>query len=81
MKEFMILIIMFFADPTHNGNDSVSIYTHNGKPLSFKTADSCHKWIWSDLDNLKAYAKTVYPEAVAVKEIVCVKKPVNKMSL
>ena len=74
MKEMMIFIVMFFADPMHNGEDSVSIHTYDGKPLYFTDVDKCQEWIWKDLDNLKAYAKTVYPEAVAVKEILCVYK-------
>ena len=74
MKEMIILIVMFFADPMHKGNDSVSINTFQGKPLVFTDVEKCQEWIWKDLENLKAYAKTVYPEAVAVKEIQCVYK-------
>ena len=74
MKPMIILIVMFFADPMHKGQDSDSIETYQGKPLVFTDADKCQEWIWKDLDNLKAYAKTVYPEAVAVKEILCVYK-------
>ncbi len=74
MKEMIILITMFFADPSYAGKDSVSIHTYNGKPLVFTDVDKCEKWIWNDLDNLKAYGKSVYPEAVSVKEIHCVYK-------
>jgi hypothetical protein len=74
MKEFIILIIMFFADPMYKGKDSVSIKSYQDKPLVFDSLDTCEKWIWDDLENLKAYAKSVYPEAVAVKSIICVKK-------
>ena len=74
MKEFIILIIMFFADPMYKGKDSVSIKSYQDKPLVFDSLDTCEKWVWDDLENLKAYAKSVYPEAVAVKSIVCVKK-------
>ena len=74
MKEFIILIIMFFADPMYKGKDSVSIKSYQGKPLAFSSLDKCEKWVWNDLENLKAYAKSVYPEAVAVKSIICVKK-------
>ena len=74
MKEFIILIIMFFADPMYKGKDSVSIKSYQGKPLAFSSLDTCEKWVWNDLENLKAYAKSVYPEAVAVKSIICVKK-------
>ena len=74
MKEFIILIIMFFADPMYKGKDSVSIKSYQDKPLVFDSLDTCEKWIWDDLENFKAYAKSVYPEAVAVKSIICVKK-------
>tara|TARA_Y100000593_G_scaffold49142_1_gene92511 strand:+ start:3091 stop:3330 length:240 start_codon:yes stop_codon:yes gene_type:complete len=74
MKEFIILIIMFFADPMYKGKDSVSIKSYQDKPLVFDSLDTCEKWVWNDLENLKAYAKSVYPEAVAVKSIICVKK-------
>ena len=72
MKEFIILIIMFFADPMYKGKDSVSIKSYQDKPLVFDSLDTCEKWVWDDLENLKAYAKSVYPEAVAVKSIICV---------
>ena len=74
MKPMIILIVMFFADPMHKGQDSVGIETYQGKPLVFYDQEKCAEWIHNDLDNLKAYAKTVYPEAVAVKEIMCVYK-------
>ena len=74
MKEMIILIVMFFSDPMHKGNDSVSINTFQGKPLVFTDVEKCQEWIWNDLENLKKYAKRIYPEAVAVKEIQCVYK-------
>ena len=69
MKEMIILITMFFADPSYTGQDAITIDSYNGRPLIFTDADKCEKWIWNDLDNLKAYAKTIYPNAVAVKKI------------
>ena len=45
MKEMIILITMFFADPSYAGKDSVSIHTYNGKPLVFTDVDKCEKWI------------------------------------
>ena len=74
MKEIIILVVMFFADPMHKGHDSVSINTYGGEPLVFDNIDKCMKWVWKDADNLEAYARTVYPNAVAVKEIRCVYK-------
>ena len=78
MKEFIIVIIMFFADPMYKGQDAISIDSYNGKPLIFSDMDTCEKWVWNGLDGLKAYAKKVYPKAVAVKEIICVDKNFNK---
>ena len=74
MKEMIILITMFFADPLYTGQDAITIDSYNGKPLTFTDADKCEKWIWDDLENLKKYAKRIYPKAVAVKEIQCVYK-------
>ena len=74
MKEMIILITMFFADPMYSGKDAITIDSYNGRPLIFTDADKCEKWIWNDLDNLKAYAKTIYPNAVAIKKIQCVYK-------
>ena len=74
MKEMIILITMFFADPFYTGQDAITIDSYNGKPLTFTNADKCEKWIWDDLENLKKYAKRIYPKAVAVKEIQCVYK-------
>ena len=78
MKEIIILITMFFTDPSYKGVDSVSIHTCNGKSLIFSDMDTCENWIWNDLDGLKAYARRVYPEAAAVKEIICVDKNSKK---
>ena len=70
MKVLVILIVMFFPDPTYSGKDSVRIHTHNGKPLYFTN----EKWILNDIDNLKIYAKTIFPEAITIKQIMCVNK-------
>ena len=32
------------------------------------------EWVWNDLENLKEYGLAVYPDAVAVKSIMCVHK-------
>ena len=39
MKEIIILVVMFFADPMRQGNDSVSINTYGGEPLVFDNMD------------------------------------------
>ena len=65
---------MCIRDRSYTGQDAITIDSYNGRPLIFTDADKCEKWIWNDLDNLKAYAKTIYPNAVAVKKIQCVYK-------
>tara|TARA_Y100001963_G_scaffold79392_1_gene110185 strand:+ start:3946 stop:4170 length:225 start_codon:yes stop_codon:yes gene_type:complete len=72
MKELVILIVMFFPDPLHTGPDAITINSFNGTPLVFNTEDDCEEWIWGDLENLKAYGLSQYPEAVSVKSISCV---------
>ena len=72
MKELLILVVLFFPDPHYTGEDSVLIRTFNGIPLVFNTEKDCHAWIWKDLEGLKRHALSVYPNAVSVKEILCV---------
>ena len=38
MKEMIILITMFFADPLYTGQDAITIDSYNGKPLIFTNA-------------------------------------------
>ncbi len=73
MKELVILIVMMFPEYGVYP-DSVSVSHFEGKPLVFTNADKCEEWIWNDLENLKKYGHAIYPEAVAVKEIMCVYK-------
>ncbi len=74
MKEFMIVIVMFFADPMYKGNDAFEITQRYGKPLVFKNIDECNKSIFENLEQLKYVGKTAYPNAIAVKEIFCLRK-------
>ena len=70
---------MFFPEP-NTYPDAVSINSYQGKPLIFYNEEKCMEWVYNDLDNIKAYAKKVYPKAIAVKEIMCVyKKPVTEL--
>jgi len=73
MKEMVILIVMMF---TEYGvyPDSVEIHSRYGEPLRFTTMEACFDHVDENIDSLKRYAKTVYPNAVAVKEILCVEK-------
>ena len=73
MKELVILIVMMFPE-MHVYPDSVAVSHFEGKPLVFTDEDKCAEWVWNDLENLKEYGLAVYPDAVAVKSIMCVHK-------
>ena len=73
MKEMVILIVMMFPEYGVYP-DSVEIHSRYGEPLRFTTMEACFDHVDENLDSLKRYAKTVYPNAVAVKEILCVEK-------
>ena len=73
MKEMIILIVMMFTEYGVYPN-SVEIHSRYGEPLRFTTMEACFDHVDENLDSLKRYAKTVYPNAVAVKEILCVEK-------
>tara|TARA_B100000085_G_scaffold282759_1_gene311954 strand:- start:174 stop:413 length:240 start_codon:yes stop_codon:yes gene_type:complete len=79
MKEFMIVIIMFFADPSYSGNDAFEITQRYGKPLVFKNIDECNENIFENLEELKHVGKTIYPTAIAVKEIFCLRRESTKI--
>jgi hypothetical protein len=74
MKELIILITMFFAEGPAVYPDSVAIDSRYGEPLRFATMEACFDHVDEHLEALKDYAKTVYPNAVAVKTISCVTK-------
>jgi len=73
--KFVILIIMFFGDPTYSGEDAVKVLERYGKPLTFNTLEECGKHIEENLEELKMFGKVVYPEAAAVKQILCIRAP------
>tara|TARA_R100000742_G_C4279650_1_gene104990 strand:- start:1012 stop:1254 length:243 start_codon:yes stop_codon:yes gene_type:complete len=73
MNKIVIFITMFFSDPTVAPN-SVVINTFNNEPLFFNNVDECRLWVENDLENLKDFALTLYPNAIAVKQIHCVEK-------
>ena len=73
MKEMIILIVMMFPEYGVYP-DSIAIHSRYGEPLRFTTMEACFDHVDENLDSLKRYAKTVYPNAVAVKEILCVEK-------
>ena len=69
MKELIILITMFFAEGPAVYPNSVAIDSRYGEPLRFATMEACFDHVDEHLEALKDYAKTVYPNAVAVKTI------------
>ena len=79
MKEFMIVIIMFFADPYYTGKDAFEITQRHGKPLVYRNIEECNETIHENLDELKYVGKTVFPDAIAVKEIFCLRREDTKI--
>ena len=73
MKEFIIVITMFFAEPNTYPN-ALEIAARHGEPLRFATEQKCYEHINENFDALKKFAMTMYPEAVTVKSMFCVKK-------
>ena len=73
MKELIILITMFFAEPNTYPN-AIEIATRYGEPLRFASEQECANHINDNFGALKEFAMTMYPEAVTVKSMVCVEK-------
>ena len=73
--KYVIVIIMFFADPLYQGNDAVEVETYNGMPLHFKTEQECSAHVNDNLEELKTFARFQFKnESSRVKQILCVKK-------
>ena len=73
MKELIILITMFFAEPNTYPN-ALRIAALHGEPLRFATEQKCHEHINENFDALKEFAMTIYPNAVTGKSMFCVEK-------
>ena len=73
MKELIILITMFFAEPNTYPN-ALRIAALHGEPLRFASEQECANHINENFDALKEFAMTMYPNAVTVKSMVCVEK-------
>ena len=73
MKEMIILMVMMCPEYGVYP-ESIARHSRYGEPLRFTTMEACFDHVDENLDSLKRYAKTVYPNAVAVKEILCVEK-------
>ena len=78
MKELIILIVMMFPEYGRYP-DSIEVKGLHGKPLSFTTEEKCADHVNENIDALKGFAMSVYPEAVAVKSILCIEK--NKQGI
>ena len=78
MKELIILIVMMFPEYGRYP-DSIEVNGLHGKPLSFATEKKCAEHVNENIDALKGFAMTVYPDAVAVKSIFCIEK--NKQGI
>ena len=75
MKTIFILITMFFADYTYQGNDAISVETQNGQPLRFATMESCFEYVDENVEGLKAFAIANWADMnppPLVKQILCV---------
>ena len=68
MKELIILITMFFAEPNTYPN-ALRIAALHGEPLRFASEQECANHINENFD-----AMTMYPNAVTVKSMFCVEK-------
>ena len=73
MKELIILITMFFAEPNTDPN-ALRIASLHGEPLRFSSEQECANHINENFDALKEFAMTMYPNAVTVKSMFCVEK-------
>ena len=73
MKELIILITMFFAEPNIYPN-AIEIVTRYGEPLRFASEQECANQINDNFGALKEFAMTMYPNAVTVKSMFCVEK-------
>jgi len=84
MKTIIILITMFFPDPTYQGNDAIAIDTYRGMPLRFATMQHCQEHVDKDVDGIKEFAIANWdhmdPKPL-VKQILCVyEKDYNKQA-
>ena len=71
MKSIFILIIMFMPE-FGMYPDSVKVSSHEGNPLRFATLDSCEEYVNKHWKGLEEFGMHVYPEASAVKKILCI---------
>tara|TARA_R100001594_G_scaffold2950_9_gene11374 strand:- start:13147 stop:13383 length:237 start_codon:yes stop_codon:yes gene_type:complete len=70
---FKIFIIMFMFSPDPKGMDSITVETHDNKPLRFETEYKCATYIHTHLEHLKKWAAKEFDYNAVVKSIHCIK--------
>tara|TARA_Y100000114_G_scaffold75335_1_gene69084 strand:+ start:97 stop:336 length:240 start_codon:yes stop_codon:yes gene_type:complete len=72
---FIIAIVMFWMNPLDVPyHDAIEVQTWNDKPLRFDNPGHCWKHISQNFDTLMVFAHTEFPDAIAVKNIICVER-------
>jgi hypothetical protein len=72
---FIIAIVMFWMNPLDVPyHDAIEVQTWNDQPLRFDNPGHCWKHISQNFDTLMVFAHTEFPDAIAVKNIVCVER-------
>mgnify|MGYP003137725892 CR=1 FL=1 len=74
--KYMILIVMFLADPSEK-MDSVKVKTLYNKPLVFESYKKCSEHVQENLEALKGFGRKVFEDKAIVKQILCVEEKVN----
>ena len=74
--KYMILIVMFLADPTEK-LDAVKVKTLYNKPLVFESYEKCFDHVQENLEALKGFGRKVFENKATVKQILCVEEEVH----
>ena len=69
--KYMILIVMFLADPSER-MDSVKVETLYNKPLVFESYEKCFDQVQENLEALKRFGRKVFENKAIVKQILCI---------
>ena len=74
--KYMILIVMFLADPSEK-MDSVKVETLYNKPLVFESYENCFDHVQENLEALKGFGRKVFENKAIVKQILCIEEEVH----
>jgi len=75
MEVFTILVVMYWPNILDRpATDSVMAEFYNGKRLEFSSYDSCYNHVQENLEALKQFGKSNFPDAELVKKILCVRQ-------